>query len=177
MRRLVAILLVLFCTTFAVLAESPESWRAATAEELSAFLPARAPVAKERIESEMRTASGIVNERGQLIAAVLLITAGYAAEGKISHYLLLQRAVRIGDSVVLSPGAYVIGWSRTNEGLVVHLYDAATVKERGRLIARPIAQPKRIESFRIWPPGEMSYIQIGRYMLPYSVVTQGKAPL
>lgn len=170
MRRLFAILVVLFCTTFAALAEPPGSWRAATPEELSAALPARAPVAKERIESEMRTASGIVNDRGQLIASVLLITAGYAAEGKISHYLLVQHTVRIGEAVVLSPGAYVVGWSRTDDGLVVHVYDAATVKERGTLLARPIAQPRRIESFRIWPPGEQSYVQIGRYMLPYTLV-------
>jgi hypothetical protein len=116
----------------------------------------------------MRTASGIVNGRGQLIASVLLITAGYAAEGKFSHYLLTQQPMRIG-SIDLSPGAYVIGWSRTDDGLLVHIYDAATVTDRGTVLARPLAQPGRIESFRIWPPGEKSYIQIGRYKLPYSV--------
>ena len=80
-----------------------------TAAELETFLPARAPVDKERIESEMRTASGIINDRGQMIAAVVLITAGYAADGKYSHYLLIQAPLTIGDNLTLPPGAYVIG--------------------------------------------------------------------
>lgn len=150
-------------------AQSTGNWRTATPAELSAALPARAPVAKERIESEMRTASGIINERGQLIASVLLITAGYAAEGKFSHYLLTQQQIRIG-TIDLLPGAYVIGWSRTDEGLQVHIYDAAHVTDRGTTLARPLAQPGRIESFRIWPPNDRSYIQIGRYKLSYSIL-------
>lgn len=150
-------------------AQASNGWRAATPAELEGFIPARAPVDKERIETEMRTASGIINDRGQLIASVVLITAGYAAEGKYSHYLLIQRKVTLGDNMELEAGAYVIGWNRTDKGLLVHVFDAATVKERGTVLARPIPQPKRIESFRIWPPGEEHYIQIGRYMLPYSI--------
>jgi hypothetical protein len=117
----------------------------------------------------MRTASGIINDRGQLIASVVLIIAGYAAEGKFSHYFLIQHAVALGDKIELPPGAYVIGWTRTDNGLMVHVFDAATVKERGVVLALPIAQPKRVEGFRIWPPNEQHYIQIGRYMLPYSI--------
>ncbi len=169
MKKLFSILLVLCSWPLVCNAQAAGSWRAATPDELSAILPARAPVAKERIESEMRTASGIINERGQLIASVLLITAGYAAEGKISHYLLAQHGVRIASTLLLPVGAYVVGWTRSDEGLVVHFYDASSTAERGTLVARPIAQPKRVESFRIWPPNEQSYIQIGRYMLPYSV--------
>ena len=55
-------------------------WRQATTAELASLLPARAPVIKEHIETEMRTASGIVDHRGRYIAGVVLITAGYSAE-------------------------------------------------------------------------------------------------
>ena len=150
-------------------AQSKSTWRAATPAELEGFLPARAPVDKERIETELRTASGIINEHGQIIASVVLITAGYAAEGKYSHYFLIQRPVTLGDNMQLPPGAYVIGWTRSDNGLLVHVFDAATVKERGDVLAPPIPQPKRVESFRIWPPNEQHFIQIGRYMLPYSI--------
>ena len=52
------------------------SWHAANAAELEAALPSRALVGKERIETEIGTATGIVNDHGQIIAAVVLITAG-----------------------------------------------------------------------------------------------------
>lgn len=169
MRRILILALLLSALPLRCMAQTKGGWHTATPSELDSFLPARAQVDKERIETEKRTASGIVNDRGQLIASVVLITAGYAAEGKYSHYFLIQHAVTLGDNVELSPGAYVIGWTRTDNGLMVHVFDAATVKERGVVLAPPIAQPKRVESFRIWPPNEQHYIQIGRYMLPYSI--------
>jgi len=173
MKRLLLLVLSLLpclaCCSAQPTPKTKSGWRAATPDELAGFLPARAPVDKEHIESELRTASGIVNERGKMIASVVLITAGYAAEGKFSHYLLTQRAIRLGDTLELPAGAYVIGWKRTDDGLMVHVFEAATVKERGTILARPIPQPKRVESFRIWPPDEQKYIQIGRYMLPYKI--------
>ena len=39
------------------------AWRQATDAELASLLPARAPVEKEHIETEMRTASGIVTAK------------------------------------------------------------------------------------------------------------------
>ena len=170
-KRLLSLLLLCFAVSSAAIAAAQRTsgWRAATPEELEAFLPARAPVGKERIESEMRTSSGIVNERGQMIGSVVLITAGYEADGKYSHYLLTQHSLKLGDDIDLAPGAYVIGWKHTDAGLIVHIFDAATVKERGSVLARPIPQPKRVEGFRIWPPDEQHYIQIGRYMLPYKL--------
>jgi hypothetical protein len=168
MRRILILAILLF-SGFGAPAQAKGGWRAAKPAELESVLPARAPVDKERIETEMRTASGIINDRGQLIASVVLITAGYSAEGKFSHYLLLQHPLRLGDKVELPPGGYVIGWTRTDKGLLVHIFEAATVKERGTILALPIPQPKRVESFRIWPPDEQRYIQIGRYMLSYTV--------
>ena len=70
------------------------AWRQATDAELASALPSRAPVESEHIETEMRTASGIVDARGRFIAGVVLLTAGYSAEGKYSHYLVVQAPVR-----------------------------------------------------------------------------------
>lgn len=153
----------------AMFPQTRSPWRAASSAELEAALPARAPVGKERIETEMRTANGIVNDRGQMIAAVVLITAGYAADGKYSHYLLLQAPMTLADKD-LAPGTYVVGWTRMNESLLVHIFDAASGVERIAVVAKPIAASRRVESFRIWPPSERSTIQIGRFYLPYTVL-------
>lgn len=124
---------------------------------------------KERIETEMRTATGITDDRGHTIAAVVLITAGYAAEGKYSHYLLTQSAMRLDAKLSLLPGAYVLGWSRSGDGLLVRLFDATTGRERGAVEAHPSPKRVRVEPFHIWPPGEQSNIQIGRFFIPYRV--------
>jgi hypothetical protein len=118
----------------------------------------------------MRTASGIVNGRGRFIAGVVLLTAGYSAEGKYSHYLIVQSPVRIGG-VALKPGEYVFGWDRSPAGdaLSVHFYLAATGALVGTAEARRIAGSSRVESLRIWPPAEKSLIQIGRFGIPYEV--------
>ena len=75
----------------------------------------------------MRTASGIVDDSGHFIAGVVLITAGYSAEGKYSHYLVVQVPIEIGG-VSLKPGNYAFGWSREDGGdlLNVHFNQAAT---------------------------------------------------
>ncbi len=144
------------------------AWRAATAAELEAALPARALVGTERIETEMRTATGIVDDQGHMIAAVVLITAGYAADGKYSHYFLVQAPITLSDQT-LPAGTYVVGWSRLEDGLAVHIFDAVSGVERITVTAKPIAGSHRVESFHIWPPSERSIIQIGRYMVPYTI--------
>jgi hypothetical protein len=146
-----------------------ERWRAATSAELETALPARAPVEKEHIETEMRTANGIINSRKQIIAAVVLITAGYAADGKYSHFLVVQSPLVLDGHLTLKPGSYVVGWRRSEAGLEVHVFDSATGAERGTGIARPGPAATRVESFHIWPPGERKDIQIGRFFLPYSL--------
>src|ERR1035441_5724411 len=83
------------------------AWRQASDAELASLLPARAPVEKEHIETEMRTASGIVNAHGHFIAGVVLITAGYSADGKYSHYLIVQTPAKIGG-ISLKPGEYFL---------------------------------------------------------------------
>jgi hypothetical protein len=167
---LLALLLILVPPSFAV-AQSKPSWRAATPTELQIALPARAPVEKERIETEMRTASGIIDSRGKIIAGVVLITAGYSADGKYSHYLLVQSPITFGD-VSLPIGNYVIGWQRGNDDLIVKFYDAATGQEHGAATAHHLATGSRVESFRIWPPASNPILQIGRFGIPYALEKQ-----
>jgi hypothetical protein len=167
---LLALLLILVPPSF-VTAQSKPSWRAATPTELQIALPARAPVEKERIETEMRTASGIIDSHGKIIAGVVLITAGYSADGKYSHYLLVQSPIAFGD-VPLAVGNYVIGWQRGDNDLIVKFYDAATGQEHGTVIAHHLATGSRVESFRIWPPASNSILQIGRFAIPYTLEKQ-----
>lgn len=148
-------------------AQPKSSWRSATPAELQSVLPARAQVEKERIETEMRTASGIINSQGKIIAGVVLITAGYSADGKYSHYFLVQSPITIGD-VALPAGNYVLGWQRGEDSLVVKFYDAASGEERGTATAHRLPTGSRVESFRIWPPSDHQMIQIGRFALPYT---------
>jgi hypothetical protein len=166
--RSLFMMLTLFLAPQLLHAQARTGWRPASASELEAALPARASVEKERIETEMRTASGIINTQGKIIAGVVLITAGYSADGKYSHFLLIQSPITIAD-VPLSPGQYVLGWSRVDAGLDVHIYDAATGLKRLSVLAHQMPTGLRVEAFRIWPPGERSTMQIGRFELAYSL--------
>lgn len=141
-------------------------WRQATPKELQALLPARATVVKEHIETEMRTASGITDGHGRFIAGVVLITAGYSADGKYSHYFVVQVPLQVGQLSLL-PGEYVFGWQRDGDALDVHFYDAATGALRGDAKATRIQGDTRVESFKIWPMQSKSLIQIGRFGIPY----------
>jgi hypothetical protein len=164
----------LFLLLFSLLAPFAKAqkavWRQATDAELASLLPARAPVEREHIETEMRTASGIVNGRGHFIAGVVLLTAGYSADGKYSHYLIVQAPVRIGG-ITLRPGEYVFGWTRAQAGdaLSVHFHHAATGALVGTSVAHRIAGSNRVESLHIWPPTEKSLIQIGRFGISYEL--------
>jgi len=146
------------------------TWRQATDTELQSVLPSRAQVENEHIETEMRTASGIVNSRGQFIAGVVLLTAGYSADGKYSHYLIVQAPVRMGG-ILLEPGDYVFGWTRAGaeDTLSVHFHAAATGELVGTTEAHRIAGSSRVESLHIWPPDEKAMVQIGRFGIPYEL--------
>ncbi len=167
-----ACLRAVFLSTLFVLAQFPaqahaqKPWRAATESELAALLPDRAPVEKEHIETEMRTATGITNGNGTYIAAVLLITAGYSADGKYSHFLVVQNPIKIGG-LRLKAGNYAVGWERAGEVLNVHFHDATNGTLDGTVEAHRIPGTGRVESFRIWPPADKGIIQIGRFEMPY----------
>jgi hypothetical protein len=164
------VLLTAFLVASTLAAKGP-AWRQATQAELAAVLPSRAPVISEHIETEMRTASGIVDSHGHYIAGVVLITAGYSADGKYSHFLIVQAPIEIGG-VQLTTGNYIFGWTRSPNGdsLNVHFNDAATGNQVGTADARWIEGSTRIESLHIWPPQEKSLVQIGRFGMPYKLI-------
>lgn len=169
MKKIFILAFILFVSCSLSIAQRA-GWRQATDAELASLLPARAPVEKEHIETEMRTASGIVNAKGRYIAGVVLLTAGYSADGKYSHYLLVQVPVKIGG-VALKPGEYVFGWNRAGDGesLSVHFHEAATGTLVGTAEAHLMAGPRGVTSLRIWPPRERAQIQIGRFVIPYEI--------
>ena len=148
-------------------------WRQASGTELASLLPARAPVEKEHIETEMRTATGIVNNHGRFVAGVVLLTAGYSADGKYSHYFITQVPIRIG-SVTLKPGEYVFGWTRSTSSdvLNVHFHVAATGELLGATEAHLMPGSPRVESLHIWPPNDKQIVQIGRFAIPYEIEEQ-----
>jgi hypothetical protein len=144
------------------------TWHAANEQELRALIPARAPVISERIETEFRTASGISDGKGHAIAGVVLITAGYSADGKYSHYFVSQVPLRIGD-FFLPAGQYLLGWVRGPDSLQVTFYLAQSGKPVGQVEAKRNLSINRVESFRIWPPGDKPLIQLGRFTFPYAL--------
>jgi hypothetical protein len=161
---------LLLMTVSAGLCAQRGTWRQATDAELASLLPARAPVEKEHIETEMRTASGIVNGHGRYIAGVVLLTAGYSADGKYSHYLIVQAPVTMGG-VALKPGEYAFGWDRAKSGdaLRVRFHIAATGVLVGTADAHRMAGSPRVESLHIWPPNDKAVMQIGRFAIPYEI--------
>jgi len=149
-------------------AQEKLSWRTATPAELAALIPARAPVEKERIETELRTASGITDGRHRFVAGVVLITAGYSAEGKYSHFVIVQAPLKVGE-IALAPGEYVFGWTHNEDSLTVRFYDASSGKPLGSIEATINPTIRSVASFRIWPPNDKSVMQIGRFSFPYQL--------
>jgi hypothetical protein len=144
------------------------AWHPASQEELRTLIPARAPVISERIETEFRTASGISDGKGRAIAGVVLITAGYSADGKYSHYFISQVPLRIGD-FLLPAGQYLLGWVRGQDSLEVTFYLAQSGKAVGQVEAKRNLSLNRVESFRIWPPADKPLIQLGRFTFSYAL--------
>jgi hypothetical protein len=144
------------------------AWHSASEEELKSLIPARAPVISERIETEFRTASGITDGKGHTIVGVVLITAGYSADGKYSHYFVSQVPLKIGD-FLLPPGQYLIGWVRGQDSLKVTFYLAQSGKAVGEVEATRNLSITRVESFRIWPPADKPLIQLGRFTFSYAL--------
>jgi hypothetical protein len=154
------------------------AWHAATRGELQTYLPARAPVVTERIETEMPAASGIINNKDQFIGGVVLITAGYSADGKYSHYFVTQVPIELGPAnhpVKLTPGNYLIGYVRQDEALQIRLYQAASGKPAGDVKAMLNPAIHGITAFRVWPPSQHRLIQIGRFTFPYRILGQSGA--
>jgi hypothetical protein len=164
----VRIFMVLLLLAAGAHAARAASWRTASEAELRSVIPARAPVISERIETEFRTASGITDGKGHAIAGVVLITAGYSADGKYSEYFVSQVPLKVGD-FLLPPGQYLIGWVRGQDTLKVTFYLAQSGQAVGQVEATRNLAITRVESFRIWPPGDKPLIQLGRFTFSYAL--------
>jgi hypothetical protein len=169
--RMLTVLLLIFITATAHNATAQRTrWRAANESELKKVIPPRAPVIKENIETELRTASGVTDGRGNFIAGVVMITTGYSAEGKYSHFFITQATLKIGD-LILEPGEYVFGYRRVdNESIRITFYRAATGEMIGEAEAHVNRKSNMVRSLLINPPvGGKATIQIGRFLLNYRV--------
>jgi hypothetical protein len=160
----VLMLLMLVASASAIAAR----WRTVTPQELRRLIPARAPVVKENIETEFRTASGVTDGNGKFIAGVVMITAGYSAEGKYSHFFLTQVPLVLGN-LSLSPGEYVFGYQRTdNDTIRVSFYRASSGDAVGDVEAHINRKKSLVTSLLITPPANgKGTIQVGRFIWEY----------
>lgn len=165
--KLPLLLLFTWASVSAQTRQHAPEWRNATTQELGSVLPARAPVVHERIETEVGSNTGVIDDHAHFIAATVLITAGYAAHGKYSQFLVTQVPLVLNEHLTLVPGSYLVGWARNTEGLDVHFYRAEDGVALGSVEARPSTTKMTVVSVRIWPPRERSAIQIGRFLIPY----------
>ncbi|HWQ33636.1 MAG TPA: hypothetical protein VNQ79_12355 [Blastocatellia bacterium] len=166
------LMLLLVVVGAAAQSDAP-AWRQANEKELAKLLPARATVESERIETELPTASGVTDGKGKFIAGVVLITAGYSAEGKYAQFFVTNVPIRIGE-LSLSPGEYVFGHRRIDEdSLEVKFYQAASGKYLGAVKAVRQSKTGPVRSLLITPPGSAKpMIQIGRFGVGYRLDKQ-----
>jgi hypothetical protein len=152
------------------MAASRARWRAATEPELRKLIPVRAPVMKENIETEFRTASGVTDDRGRFIAGVVMITAGYSAEGKYSHFFITQTPIKVG-SIDLTQGEYVFGYQRINNDTIrVSFYRASSGESIGDVDAHVNRRSTMVRSLLISPPvADKGTVQVGRFVFDYRV--------
>jgi hypothetical protein len=124
----------------------------------------------ENIETEFRTASGVTDGRDRFIAGVVMITAGYSAEGKYSHFFITQAPLTIGNTL-LPPGEYVFGTQRSsNDSIRVSFYRAANGEKITDVEARINRKSGGVRSLLIMPPvAGKALIQIGRFTFEYRV--------
>ena len=142
-------------------------WRTASEPELRKVIPGRAPVIKENIETEFRTASGVTDGRGKFIAGVVMITAGYSAEGKYSHFFIVQAPIKVGD-FSLEPGEYVFGYQRkTADSITVSFYRASSGESVGQVEASRNRKSSMVRALLIQPAANGGTIQIGRFLFDY----------
>ena len=164
MKRQVVSASILIVLIWTVAFSVPAAWRIASEPELKKVIPARAPVIKENIETEFRTASGVTDGRGKYIAGVVMITAGYSAEGKYSHFFIAQVPLQVGD-FTLEPGEYVFGYQRkTPDSITVTFYRASSGHRVGEVEAVRNKKSSMVRALLISPGGT---IQIGRFVFDY----------
>ncbi|HEU4766135.1 MAG TPA: hypothetical protein VFS77_02145 [Pyrinomonadaceae bacterium] len=168
MKKKAANAFLLLLLTWTASFGDPAGWRTASESELRKVIPARAAVIKENIETEFRTASGVTNGQGKYIAGVVMITAGYSAEGKYSHFFIAQVPMQVGD-FSLEPGEYVFGYKRkTPDSITVTFYRASSGDQVGEVEAFRNKKSSMVRTLLIQPAaGGKGTIQIGRFIFDY----------
>lgn len=146
-----------------------QDWRKMTEAELKKSVPERAPVIKEDIETELRTAAGVTDGKKEIFG-VVIITAGYEADGKYTHFLRTNSTLKVGE-LTLKPDDYIFGYQRIDaETLRVMFYHAKDGELVGALRAKSEAKKGAIYSFLIEPPtAKKGRIYIGRFNFEYSL--------
>jgi hypothetical protein len=164
------LLTVSLVTLPSIITATPARWRKATSPELRKLIPARAAVVKENIETEFRTASGVTDGKGKFVAGVVMITAGYSAEGKYSHYFITQVPLQLGD-LTLQPGEYVFGYQRnSNDAIKVSFYKASSGDSIGDVEAHVNRKKNLVTSLLISPTSnDKGTIQVGRFIFEYKI--------
>ena len=164
--KFLSILFICLAFSFSVWAQD---WRKMTTDELKTSVPEKAPVIKEDIETEFRTASGITDGKNQIFG-VVIITAGYEADGKYTHFLKTADKISFGK-LVLKAGDYIFGYKRVdNSTLNVSFYQAQDGKPVGSVNARVEQKKGAIYSLLIEPPvGKKGKIYIGRFSFDYGL--------
>src|SRR5580765_6044456 len=160
---------ILLATTLSLVVYAGDNrWRSATRAELKRVIPARAAVIKENIETELRTASGVTDGQGKFIAGVVMITAGYSAEGKYSHFFITQVPIKMGD-LNLQSGEYVFGYQRkNNEAIDITFYGASSGESLGSVEAHVNRKSSMVRSLLISPASrDKGTIQVGRFVFEY----------
>lgn len=170
MKLLITLCLLTLLVPSAFAQDDTATWRPATEKELSGLIPARAQVEKERIETELRSASGVTDGKGHFIAGVLLITAGYSAHGKYTHFFITQTHIKAGDAK-MKPGEYVYGYRRLDDDTLEFIfYEAGTGVQVGTAKAPRESRTGPIRSLLVTPPVRgKGTIQIGRFACEYSL--------
>jgi hypothetical protein len=97
-----------------------------------------------------------------------MITAGYSAEGKYSHFFITQTSLRIGG-MLLQPGEYVFGYQRiNNDAIRVSFYRASSGEAIGTVDAHVNRKSSMVRSLLISPPVDgRASIQVGRFLFEY----------
>lgn len=146
-----------------------QDWRKMTEAELKRSVPEKAPVIKEQIETEFRTASGITNGSSNMLG-VVIITAGYEADGKYTHFFRTAADVKLGE-LDLAAGDYIFGYRRIDaDSLRVTFYHAKSGELVGELKAAVEQKKGGIYSFLIMPPvAKTGKIYIGRFFFDYKI--------
>lgn len=145
-----------------------------TVNDLKKAVPERAPVIKENIETEFRTAAGITHG-SKSIFGVVIITAGYEAENKYTHFFKTDSFLKAGE-IELPAGEYIFGYRKIDaDHLLVSFYKAQTGELVGAVKAKLEQNKGPIYSFFIEPPIDgKGRIFIGRFVFEYNLAANSR---